>query len=131
MGEVLAEIRARVPVPEERADLYLGLLVMAEIDPWGHNLKTEISAMLQADDLEILKLSPTLRGAFEEGELTLLREFFADQAGHEPTPDEREALTKRARELGAKQALSTVLKLHGEALAAWLLGPDGAPPHDP
>jgi len=69
MREVLDEIRGRTAPDEVRAGLYTALLVMAEIDPWGHNLAKEITAMMQADDLEILKLSPTLRAAFEEGEL--------------------------------------------------------------
>ena len=88
--------------------------------------------MVQADDYEILKLSPTLRDAIEEGErkgeLSMLREIFATHAGRALTPDEQEALAKRAREMGAKQALQTVLHLHGKALVAWLLGPSSAAP---
>jgi hypothetical protein len=135
MREVLAEIRERILAAEGRADLYAALLVMAEIDPWGHNLKEEIMTMMQADDLEILKLSPTLRGAFEEGAAKgaeeerekVLSDAFAEQAGRAPTPDEQAALAKRARELGSTQALRTVFKLHGGALADWLLGNGGAP----
>ena len=94
--------------------------------------------MMQADDLEIYKLSPTLRAAFEEGEregerrgeqrgeqrgeLKLLGEAFAEQTGRTPTPDEQAALAKRAQEVGAKQALRALFKLHGDALVAWLLG---------
>ena len=129
MLEVLAEIRERVLVPEGRADLYTALMAMAAIDPWGHNLQKEISAMLQVDDLEILKLSPTLRGAFEDGERNVLRALFAAQAGRAPTPDEQEALLKRVYELGPEGTLGAVLKLHGEALAVWLLGPAPAAPH--
>jgi hypothetical protein len=124
MRAVLDEICGRTAPDEVRAALYTALLVMAEIDPWGHNLRQEIRAMMQADDLEIYKLSPTLRAAFEEGEregerkgeqrgeLTLLSEAFAEQA----------ALAKRAQEIGAKQALRVLFKLHGDALVAWLLG---------
>ena len=134
MRAVLDEIRARTAPDEVRAALYTALLVMAEIDPWGHNLRQEITAMMQADDLEIYKLSPTLRAAFEEGEregeqrgelrgeLKLLNEAFAEQIGRSPTPDEEAALTKRTREIGAKQALRALFKLHGDALVAWLLG---------
>jgi hypothetical protein len=129
MRAVLDEIRRRTAPDEVRAALYTALLVMAEIDPWGHNLREEIMAMMQADDLEIYKLSPTLRAAFEEGEregeLTLLSEAFAEQVGRAPTPNEQAALVKRTREIGAKQALRALFKLHGEALVAWLLG-DGA-----
>ena len=134
MRAVLDEIRARTAPDEVRAALYTALLVMAEIDPWGHNLRQEITAMMQADDLEIYTLSPTLRAAFEEGEregeqrgelrgeLKLLSEAFAEQIGRSPTPDEEAALTKRTREIGAKQALRALFKLHGDALVAWLLG---------
>jgi hypothetical protein len=142
MREVLDEIRRRTAPDEMRAALYTALLVMAEIDPWGHNLTEEIKAMMQADDLEIYKLSPTLRAAFEEGKhegeqrgaeserRELLCEAFAEQAGRAPTSDERAALAKRAQEIGAKQAIRALFKLHGDALVAWLLGggaaPDGA-----
>lgn len=134
MRAVLDEIRARTAPDEVRAALYTALLVMAEIDPWGHNLRKEIAAMMQADDLEIYKLSPTLRAAFEEGEregelrgelkgeLKLLKEAFSEQMGRSPTPDEEAALAKRTREIGAEQALRALLKLHGDTLVSWLLG---------
>jgi hypothetical protein len=126
MREVIDDIRGRTAPDEVRAALYTALMVMAEIDPWGHNLKKEITAMMQADDLEIYKLSPTLRAAFEEGELKakqeLLCEAFAEQAGRAPTSDEQAALAKRTRELGAKHALRALFKLHGDALVVWLLG---------
>jgi hypothetical protein len=134
MRAVLDEIRRRTAPDEVRAALYTALLVMAEIDPWGHNLRQEITAMMQADDLEIYKLSPTLRAAFEEGEREgeqrgaeserreLLSEAFAEQTGRMPTPDEQAALARRAQEIGAKQALRALFKLHGDALVAWLLG---------
>jgi hypothetical protein len=51
-----------------------------------------------------------------------LCEAFAEQAGRAPTSDEQAALAKRARELGAKQALRALFKLHGDALVVWLLG---------
>ena len=94
--------------------------------------------MMQADDYEALKLSPTLRAAIEEGEQKgelrgelrgeqkgkeeLLGEAFAEQVGRDVTPDEQAALARRAKELGARQALRALLKLHGDALVAWLLG---------
>ena len=52
----------------------------------------------------------------------LLSEAFAEQIGRSPTPDEEAALVKRTREIGAKQALRALFKLHGDALVAWLLG---------
>jgi hypothetical protein len=107
--------------------------VLAEFDPWGHNRQEEIQAMMQADDYEILKLSPTLRKAIEEGEQKgkeeILGEVFADQIGRDATADEQAALAKRAKELGARQAVRALLKLHGDALVAWLLGDGHLPEH--
>ena len=37
--QVVGELRARVSDPAERADLYAALLVMADVDPWGYNLR--------------------------------------------------------------------------------------------
>jgi hypothetical protein len=122
MREVLDEIRGRVLGERERGVLFEALLLMANLDPWGHNLKEEIKAMLLASDPEVFKLYPTLREAFEEGERELLSEAFAEQAGRAPTPDEQAALAKRATEMGAKRTLRALLKLHGDALVRWLLG---------
>jgi hypothetical protein len=102
---------------------------------WGHNLKEEIMAMLLASDPEVLELYPTLREAFDKGEQRgeqkgeqkILSGLFAERAGRAPTSDEQEALVKRAHELGAEAAVRALLKLHGDALAGWLLG-NGAVP---
>jgi hypothetical protein len=131
MGEVLDEIRGRVQGEQERGVLFEALLLMANLDPWGHNLKEEIMAMLLASDPEVMELYPTLREAFDKGEQRgeqkILRGLFAEQAGRAPTPDEQEALVKRAHELGAEAAVRALLKLHGDALAGWLLGNGAAP----
>jgi hypothetical protein len=132
MREVLREIRASAATDEVRAVLYTALLVMAEIDPWGHNLAKEIKAMMEEDSLdEILKLSPTLRKAFDDGAQSgkqqLMSEAFAAQAGRAPTPDEEIALARRTQEIGATQALRDLFKLHGDALIAWLLGSGPTP----
>ncbi len=126
MGEVLAEIRERVPQLEERADLLAALLVMAEVDPWAHNLWEEIKAMMLAEEREIYLTSRTFREAFDEGadkeRRKILCEMFTEQTGREPTPEEQEALARRAKEPEQKEAIRALLKLHGDALVAWLLG---------
>ena len=93
----VAELRARRPALANprvhragrmRSALYTALLVMAEIDPWGHNPTREIAARMPGTTSEIFKLSPTLRAAFGEGELKgveneqreLLTEAFAAAA---------------------------------------------------
>src|SRR6185369_10212598 len=67
MREIIDAIRNEVPLPDERADLYTGLLVMADIDPWGYNLREEIAAMLQTSEKDLIQVSRTLREAFEKG----------------------------------------------------------------
>jgi hypothetical protein len=122
MREVLDEIRCRVVAEKERVALFEALLLMAHLDPWGHNLMEEIRAMLLEMDPEAFELYPTLREAFEKGEQKILSSLFAQQNGRAPTRDEQEALVKRAHELGEEEAIRALLKLHGDALGAWLLG---------
>jgi len=91
--------------------------------------------MTIVDQARALAMKRRLRGAVTKGELRgaeserreLLSEAFAEQTGRAPTPDEQAALAKRAQEVGAKQALRALFKLHGDALVAWLLG-NGTPP---
>ena len=61
MEQVLATIRAQVPAAKERAELYAALLVMADLDPWGHTLRKEITAMLETR--AIAWVPHALRGA--------------------------------------------------------------------
>jgi hypothetical protein len=84
--------------------------------------------MLLASDPEVFELYPTLREAFEEGEQKILSGLFAAQNGRPPTREEHEALVERVHELGAADAIRALLELHGDALAAWLLG-DGPRDH--
>jgi hypothetical protein len=42
LREVIAAIHAEAASEEERAELYTALMVMAAIDPWGHNLPKEL-----------------------------------------------------------------------------------------
>jgi hypothetical protein len=126
LREVVAELGARVPDAGERRELYTALFLMAGLDPWGHNLEQEIGAMLDEDDREEIMQNKWLRALWEEGERKgeqkILSGVFARQAGHAPSPDEQQALARRARELGAEEAVMALVKLHGDALVAWLLG---------
>ncbi len=88
--------------------------------------------MMEEDgDLEETLRNPVLRERYEagerDGEQRILSGVFARQAGHPPTPDEQRALAKRARELGPEEAVMALVRLHGDALVAWLLG-DGRVP---
>jgi hypothetical protein len=131
LREAIEILRRRVARGEERAEMYTALLVMAEIDPWGHNLRKEIKAMLDEVDQELLRLSPTLREAFEDGEQKgkregiegMLRALFMRRMGRALTADEQQALAKRAAALDPERAADALLELEGDALAAWLLDP--------
>jgi hypothetical protein len=50
MRDVLATIRQQVPEERERQDLFTAMLVMADLDPWGHNLREEIATMVEAGE---------------------------------------------------------------------------------
>jgi hypothetical protein len=146
------ELRARVRDPAERADLYTALLVMADIDPWGYHLREEIAAMLQDESMELIKISKTLREAFEKGvekgeekgvkkgvekgvkrgvkkgrrqaiEM-MLRRLFLRRLGRPLTEQEQRALVDRARVQDPEEVEDRALSLEGEALAAWLLDPN-------
>jgi hypothetical protein len=126
---VIETIRQQVASRDERAELYAAILVLATIDPWGHNLRKEIEAMLDEIDKLLLREIPMLREAFEEGEAKgiekMLRELFVRRMGRELSAAEQEALAKRAGALGPNKLLGAGVMLEGDALAAWLLDPAG------
>ncbi len=67
--EIVRAIRERVAAHEERAELYAAMLVLADIAPWGYNVRTEIEAMIEDDeeDVDLMTVSVTLQRAFEKG----------------------------------------------------------------
>ena len=125
---VLEEIRARVADDEERSDLYVALLVMAEVDPWKYNLYKEIVAMMNTTDPDLLQKSRVLREAYENGEQhgieKLLRAIFMQRLGRALTEREQQALATRAHAVDPAQLASRTLSLDGEALVGWLLDPN-------
>jgi hypothetical protein len=127
MRRVLDEIRRREPQVDERAALLGTLLVVAELNTWGHNLEEEIRSMLQDSDFEKLMESRTFREVFERTKtkciVELLQSLFMRRLQRELTPDERAALSSRAATLNSEQA-SAMHDLPTDALKAWLLGPD-------
>jgi hypothetical protein len=130
MHEVIDAIREREPDDVERAELYAALLQLAELDPWGHNLRKEIAMMVEAIDQEIIMESETLREVFEKGEEKgtekgiekTLRGLFARRIGRELTTAEQRALAAQARTQDGEPAVQAALDLEGEALVRWLLG---------
>ena len=150
MIRVLDALRAQVPVAEERGDLLTALLVMADLDPWGHNLREEIVAMMQRNEEDrIIFESRTLREVFEKGLAegldkglaegldkgvekgrqeaieAMLHRLLQRRIGRDLTAAEQTALLKRAHDLDADQAIDLAGGLSGDELLTWLLGPNG------
>jgi len=142
MRSVLAEIRAKVARPEERADIYAAMAALADLKPWGYSLRQEIREMIQLTDDAVFRESVILQEAFAEGvekglekglekghkegieesvERTL-RRLFLRRSGREPTPAEEKALARRAHEMTPEQAVDAAVELPGEAFIDWLLG---------
>jgi hypothetical protein len=123
MRGVVAAIRAAAPVDDERCDLFAALMVLADVDPWGHHLQEEIEAMIEEEPMDLLKVSKTLRNAYDKGVEDLLRDLFAERLHRALTAREQEALAARAASAPG-EAKKQLFALEGEALAAWLLGPE-------
>jgi hypothetical protein len=137
---VIGEIRRAEPDPRERAELFTAMLVLANFNSWGHNLRKEIEAMLEEGEQKFIMASDLLRDAFLRGEKQgieqgieqgkeegigqgidhLLRRLFTRRLGRTLTPQEQELVAKRASDMGLDHVEEAVLTLHGEALAQWL-----------
>jgi hypothetical protein len=136
MRQVVEEILRREPCEDGRADLYAALLVLAELDPWGHNLREEIEMLVQELDVESIMKSKTLREVFEKGVEKgidkgrkecieeMLHRMLVSRLDRELTLVEQVALTARTSAMGGAQDAAAVLELDADALVAWLLGPD-------
>lgn len=142
LRQVIEEIRRREPSEEDRADLYAALLVLAELDPWKHNLRKEVEMLVQELDVESIMKSQTLRKVFEEGMEKgiekgvekgrqqileeMLRTLLVRHLQRDLTPPEQAALSAKASTLDGQQAAEAMRSLDGDALRTWLLGPDTA-----
>lgn len=124
MRRIIEEIRCREPGKKERGELYTALLVMAELDPWGHNIRREIEMLVQRMDLESIMASETLHEAYQEGKEAMLHALLARRLHRELTPEEQGLLSTRLPTLDPEHAASVVLDLSADALLAWLHGPD-------
>ncbi|WP_437680225.1 hypothetical protein [Sorangium sp. So ce131] len=151
MREVIAELGARAATNEERADLFTAFLVMATIDPWGHNLRKELVTMVEDKEEGLLRRTPIIgemiieaerqaeqRGELrgeqkgeqrgrqrgkEEAVLELLGRLFARRVGRRPTTEEERSILARAQVLGPVEVEDALLDLEGEALVRWLAEP--------
>lgn len=127
---VVAAIRAQVPNNNNRGDLLTALLVMADVDPWAHNMREELEAMIQHESTDLIRVSKTLRTAYEKGIQQMLHSLFAKRIHRALTAREQEAIALRSTS-DPEHAQEKALILEGEALAAWLLTPDPTPPAPP
>jgi hypothetical protein len=139
MRRVVAVIRAEVADIDDRCDLFAALMVMAEVDPWRHNLGSEIEAMINHEPVDLITVSKTLRNAYERGQREgieegiekgiekgvqkMLRGLFARRLHRALTAREQEVLAARAAS-DPEQMQDQALALEGDALAAWLLTPE-------
>ncbi|MDC0682605.1 hypothetical protein [Sorangium atrum] len=139
MREVIAQIHARTVTGEERAELYTAFLVLATVDPWGHNLQKELVTMVEDMEEGLLRRTPIIgemiieaeqkaeqRGQLkgrEEAIAELLGRLFARRVGRRPTTEEERSILDRARALGPGEVEDTLLELEGDALVRWLAEP--------
>ncbi len=136
MRRVVDTLCAQVPSGRDRADLFAVLLALAEVNPWGHNLREEIQAMLDREPDDLMMASQTLRRVYNLGEQKglarglekgvgkgiekMLRGLFKTRLHRALTAPERKALATRAAH-DPDGAQRQALALEGDALAAWLL----------
>jgi hypothetical protein len=135
MREVVAEIHEGAASQEERTELFTAFLVLATIDPWGHNLREELVMMVEDKEEGLLKRTPIIGEwiieAEEKGQrlgresaiTELLGRLFARRVGRRPTRDEERSIVERAQAIGPGEVEDALLDLEGEALLRWLAEP--------
>jgi len=135
MREVVADIHEGATSAEERTELFTAFLVMASVDPWRHNLRKELVAMVEDKEEGLLKRTPIIgewlteaeekgQRLGREGAITeLLGRLFARRVGRRPTNDEERSIVERARAVGPGEVEDALLDLEREALLRWLTPP--------
>ncbi|WP_437566924.1 hypothetical protein [Sorangium sp. So ce542] len=134
LREVVAEIHAGAKGAEERAELYTALLVMATIDPWGHNLLKELIIMVEDKEEGLLRRTPIIGEMIIEAEqrgeergqkaiAELLGRLFARRIGRRLTAEEERSIVERARVNGPEEVEAALIELEREALVRWLAEP--------
>ncbi|WP_437821614.1 hypothetical protein [Sorangium sp. So ce1078] len=104
LRQVVAEIHAGAATAEERAELYTALLVMATIDPWGHNLLKELIIMVEDKEEGLLRRTPII------GEMIIEAERRGEQRGEERGERRGEERgERRGEERGEQRAIAELL----------------------
>jgi hypothetical protein len=132
MRRIVNEIRDG-SAGEERDDLFTAFLAMATIDPWGHNLRKELTMLVEDEEEGRLKRVPFIAGwlveAREAAIAELLGRLFARRVGRRPTRDEERSMVERSRAVGPSEVEDALLDLERDALLRWLAEPlKGADP---
>ncbi len=135
LREVVAEIHARAAAEQERTELYTALLLMAGIDPWGHNLREELVMMVEDKEEGLRRRAPLIGDWIIEAEekgLKLGREaaigellgrLFARRVGRRPTAEEERSIVERSQAIGPVEVADALLDLDRDALVRWLAEP--------
>jgi hypothetical protein len=147
LREVVAEIHVRVADEQERTELYDALLLMAGIDPWGHNLQEELVKMVEDEEEGLRYRAPRIgdwlreerEKGMKEGERAgreaaigeLLGRLFARRVGRLPTADEERSIVERSQAIGPGKVEDALLDLDRDALVRWLAEPILPPPVRP
>ncbi|WP_044964193.1 hypothetical protein [Sorangium cellulosum] len=101
---IVAEIHTEAATAEERAELYTALLVMATIDPWGHNLLKELVMMVEDKEEGLLRRTPII------GEMIIEAERRGEERGEERGERRGEERgERRGEERGKQQAIAELL----------------------
>ncbi|MCC6559319.1 MAG: hypothetical protein IT372_40875, partial [Polyangiaceae bacterium] len=112
---------------EERSELYTAFLVMASIDPWGHNLRKELTRMVEGKELSLLRRTPIIGEMIIEAEqktiAALLGRLFARRIGRRPTVEEERSIVERAHRIGPEEVEDALLDMDRDALVRWLAEP--------
>ncbi|HTN90941.1 MAG TPA: hypothetical protein VL242_45020, partial [Sorangium sp.] len=112
LREVVAEIHPGAATAQERAELYTALLVMATIDPWGHNLLKELIKMMEDKEEGLLRRTPIIGELIIEAERRgeLRGELRGEQRGElrgEQRGEQRGEL--RGEQRGEQKAIAELL----------------------
>ena len=143
LEHAIAAIHAGAVTDGEQAELYTVLLVMAAIDPWGHNLRKELTMMVEETEKGLLLRIPAIGEMIIEAEqrgevkgqqrgeelgqretiTELLGRLFARRVGRQPTTEEERSIVERARAIGLGEVEDALLDLERDALVRWLAEP--------
>ncbi|MGK3962862.1 hypothetical protein WMF38_01555 [Sorangium sp. So ce118] len=139
VGFLFAALRLEAPGEAVPPIESVAVVLMAAIDPWGHNLLKELIIMVEDKEEGLLRRTPIIGELIIEAEqsgeqrgeqrgeqkaiVALLGRLFARRLGRCPTSEEERLIVERARAIGPGEVEDALLDLEGEALIRWLAEP--------